>query len=667
MKQFQRTAIALGVAQIAFMASGAAYAQAAAASGEPAVVVVTGQRAALNSAQKIKQNSDEIVDSIVADDIGKLPDRSVTEVLQRVVGVTIDRTMSKGDPEHYSVEGSGVSIRGLTYVRSELNGRDSFSANGGRSLNFEDVPPELMAGVDVYKNPSAEQIEGAVGGLVNLRTAMPFDYKGFKAAVSAQSTYSTLKKGKWSPTVSGLVSNRWKTPAGEFGVLFDLAHSESGTRTDAFQVEPYYPRTDIVAGKTVWVPKGVQWRTLEFNREREGAYGALQWKKDSLASSLTYFKSRYKMQWDEQAIFSQSNGYNIRVSPDATYDSRGALLTGTLTNPTDGGIAFGDDVRTADRKSDTTDISWNLQWKPTPAWTFTSDLQAIKATTRSMDSTVATGIQMQQERVDLTGSIPRLIFTDADRAYLANPANYYWAFTMEHQDKSKATSKAWKGDAKYSFDHPVMRDLRFGVRLTERDARTENSNPSYNWQPISQQWQLGWKIGQLAYLGDPRFAGNNHLHTFPNFFNGTYDVPTLVFPNVQLAQGYPGTYEALHKFHNILCMEQAAKQGWGDCPAWKAATFGGDHPGVNDQKEKTQAVYSQLRFGFDNLSMPIDGNIGVRLVKTDMTAHGFLTYTPNAPTAVPPGTRSTVRQCRSSRPLPPGATRTIATRMCCPA
>src|SRR6185369_15092836 len=153
-----------------------------------------GQRGALQSAQKIKQEADEIVDSVVADDIGKLPDRSVTEVLQRIVGVTIDRTMAKGDPEHYSVEGSGVTVRGLTYVRSELNGRDSFSANGGRALNFEDVPPELMAGVDVYKNPSAEQIEGSIGGLVNLRTAMPFDYTGLKASVSAQTTYSPLRE-----------------------------------------------------------------------------------------------------------------------------------------------------------------------------------------------------------------------------------------------------------------------------------------------------------------------------------------------------------------------------------------------------------------------------------------------------------------------------------------
>ena len=285
MKQFKKTAIALGLAQMTMMLGGAAVAQTSdapktdAPATEPVAIIVTGQRAALQSAQKIKQNSDEIVDSIVAEDMGKLPDRSVTEVLQRVVGVTIDRTMAKGDPEHFSVEGSSVSIRGLSYVRSELNGRDSFSANGGRSLNFEDVPPELVAGVDIYKNPSAEQIEGAVGGLVNLRTAMPFDYKGFKASVSADRTWSELKKGKTSPSASGLISDRWKTPIGEIGALLDLAYSESGTRTDAFQVEPYYPLKDA-SGKTVFVPKGAQWRTLEFNRKREGAYGALQWKKD---------------------------------------------------------------------------------------------------------------------------------------------------------------------------------------------------------------------------------------------------------------------------------------------------------------------------------------------------------------------------------------------------
>jgi iron complex outermembrane receptor protein len=624
MQAFQKTAIALAAA---LLASGAAHAQNA--GGDGSVVVVTGQRAALQSAQKLKQNSDEIVDSIVAEDIGKLPDRSVTEVLQRIVGVTIDRTMAKGDPEHYSVEGSGVNVRGLTYVRSELNGRDSFSANGGRSLNFEDVPPELMAGVDVFKNPSAEQVEGSIGGLVNLRTFLPFDFKGQKIAASVQTTRSELKKGKMSPSGSVLYSNRWKTGFGEIGALLDLAYSESGTRTDAFQVEPYYPRSDIKPGSTVWIPKGAQWRRLDFDRKREGAYAALQWKKDAtLSSHLTYFKSRYRMQWDEQAIFAQSSPYNIVPSGDATYDARGALLTGTLTDPTDNGINFGGDTRTSNRKSDTTDISWHVNWRPNDRWTIETDLQRIRANTKSFDSTVATNVIMPSETIDLRGDVPSLSFSAADRAYLANPNNYYWAFTQEHQDRAKAGEWAWRTDAKFTFDDPVLRDVRFGVRLTDRDASTENSNPSYHWAAITQTWQVGNPVSTgtltgLAYLGDPRFSNQTQTNTFPNFFNNNTSVPTLVFPNVALATGYPGTYETLHTYPNMLCVTGNA------CTSWAPATFGGDPAGLNEQKEKTQALYTQLRFGFDDLKYPVDGNVGVRYVRTDMTAHGYTVLTPN--------------------------------------
>ncbi|MES3021391.1 MAG: TonB-dependent receptor [Pseudomonadota bacterium] len=640
MNQFNKTAIALAVAQIAFISGNAALAQTAPAPAEKAidgtaVVVVTGQRAALQSAQKIKQNSDEIVDSIVADDIGKLPDRSVTEVLQRIVGVTMDRTMSKADPEHFSVEGSGVSIRGLTWVRSELNGRDSYSANGGRSLNFEDVPPELMAGVDVYKNPSAEQVEGAIGGLVNLRTAMPFDNKGFKGAISVDTLHSPMKGGS-SPSASLLLSNRWKTGLGEFGALVDIAYSESASRTDAFQVEPYYPRTDIVNGKTVWVPKGAQWRTLEFDRTREGAYGALQWKRDDLSSSITFFKSKYQMQWDERAIFSQASPYSISVGAGATYDEMGNLLTGTMSDPANGGINFGADTRTANRKSETTDIAWNVRWKATPSLTFTSDLQRIKAKTNSFDSTVATGIQMPKQVVDLRGR-PTLTFDAADKAHLANPANYYWAFTMEHKDASEVEGLAWKGDVKYDFDHKVLRDIRFGARLTERDSTNVNTVPGYNWSPITQTWQRGWDIKDLAYLNDPRFSGNNYLHTFDKFYNGKVAVPQLVFPTLNTATGYPSSYAALHKYHDILCAEQAAAQGWSSgCATWNPASFGTDPAGTNVQSEKTGAFYTQLRFGFDELPFPIDGNIGLRYVKTDMQANGYTVFTPKQ-AVVPPG------------------------------
>ena len=146
----KKTVIAAAVSQLILLSSGGVFAQSppdtptpSPTNSELSTVVITGQRAALQSAQNIKKNADEMVDSISADDIGKLPDRSVIEVLQRIPGITLDRAMTN-DPQHFSVDGNSVTIRGLSFIRSEMNGRDSFSANGGRSLNFEDVPPELM-------------------------------------------------------------------------------------------------------------------------------------------------------------------------------------------------------------------------------------------------------------------------------------------------------------------------------------------------------------------------------------------------------------------------------------------------------------------------------------------------------------------------------------------
>ena len=675
MRQFQRTAISLATAHVAVMWTGIAMAQAvpvpepaasaptpsnaasapAAAASAPAnaasapaaaaasetkpqptgksdvkldTVIISGRRAALETAQRIKQDADEVVDSIVAEDIGKLPDRSVTEVLQRVVGVTIDRNMSRSDPEHFSVEGSGVNIRGLSYVRSELNGRDTFSANGGRSLNFEDVPPELMAGVDVYKNPSAVQIEGAIGGLVNLRTFMPFDFTGFKGAMSLQGNYTELQR-KTSPAGSALLSDRWDSDFGQFGALLSLAHSVSTTRTDEIQVDPYF-KIDPTGGtnRTQWVPKGMSWRTNEYERTRDGLYGALQWKKNDLSSSLSYFESKYKMHWDESAIFGQTDPWNIAVD-GGTYTQNNVMTRGSLreATATNGGINFGADTRSANRDSGTKELAWNLKWKANERWSFNTDVQLIRSKTESFDSTVATGVLMPKETLDLTGSVPRIAFDSSDLASLADPSKYYWGFTQDHADKSKASSKAWRGDAKFLFEDPVLIDLQFGVRLTDRDATTTNSmGPSkntYNWSAITQPWMKGWYLNNMAMLSDPRFSGGTYTHQFSNFFGGSATAPSLILPTVGMARGYPDSYAALHQYSIAMCEE---KNGVGSSTCtnfWTPSTFGVDPAGTNEQHETTQAAYGQLRFGFDDWKFPVDGNIGMRLVRTHMEAKGY--------------------------------------------
>jgi iron complex outermembrane recepter protein len=129
----------------------------AAASPEPetaadGAIIVTGQRRALQSARDVKRNADTVVDSITATDIGSFPDKSVAEALQRVPGITVNRFAATSDTAHFSAEPSGVIVRGLPQVRSEFNGRDTFSANSSRGLSWGDITPELMARVDVCKN-----------------------------------------------------------------------------------------------------------------------------------------------------------------------------------------------------------------------------------------------------------------------------------------------------------------------------------------------------------------------------------------------------------------------------------------------------------------------------------------------------------------------------------
>ena len=632
MTKFQKTAIAAAVAQVTFLYAQAAWAQTtttapAATPTTGNVVVVSGQRAALQSAQKLKQDADEVVDSIVAEDIGKLPDRSVTEVLSRIAGVTMDRNMA-GDPNRQAVEGSGVSVRGLSYVRSEVNGRDAFSAGGGRSLGFSDVAPELMAGVDVYKNPSAEQIEGGLSALINLRTAMPFDFKGFKGSVGASETYSTLRKGAPSPTGTILLSNRWNTPFGEFGALVDFAHTKNPTRSDGVGVDPYFPHINSVdptkydPAQTKWIPLGAGFRTQDFQRVRRGDYAAFQWRPNKdITAALTYFKTHYKEDLGERVISSSEDKWYQQVpGADAVFDKNGVFQSGTIANPTYGGSPFNSSRRINSRESSTRDISLNVQWRVTPDLTWTNDFQQVRSNTVGFDADVSTGFILDNQTLNLTGDIPNVGV--GSPSFMTDPKNYNWAYTQEALDHADATQKAWRSDFKYAFDHPVLRDVRFGFRMANRDGENHKAQKFYNWQAITFPWMEGWQIPHVARLGDPRFAGGASLQKIDNFFDGKYNIPPMLFANESVVRGFPDEWSKIHAYHDVLCKEQGST-----CDPWKAATFN-DPAATNTQSEKTRAAYTQLRFGFDDLKYPIDGNIGIRYVKTTGAGSGYVAYSP---------------------------------------
>jgi TonB-dependent receptor len=326
------------------------------AADEDDAIVVTGIRQSLQNAQNIKRNADTVVDAITAQDIGALPDRSVTEALQRIPGVAMNRFAAANDPDHFSVEGSGVVVRGLSFVRSEFNGRDTFSTGVyGQAINFADVPADLLGSVEVYKNATAEMIEGGLSGTVNMNLRLPFDNKGFHVGYNVEANYSDLVK-KWTPVGSFLISNTWDTGAGRFGLLGAVAVSQLKSRSDGIQVTNFQTRNGTysninasgagtgicraplpgssdtrgfppVNGDTVqngpcygaatggpdgfadflplaYSPVGGQFRTQDYDRHRKGFAAAAQWESNDRRMLLTaqFLRSDARQETDEHTF-----------------------------------------------------------------------------------------------------------------------------------------------------------------------------------------------------------------------------------------------------------------------------------------------------------------------------------------------------------------------------
>jgi iron complex outermembrane recepter protein len=580
-------------------------------------IVVTGQRASIQSAQDLKRNSNVVVDSIVAEDIGKLPDRSVTEALQRVPGVSVGR-YTGNDPEHPAAEGSGVAVRGLTQVRAELNGRDVFSAASGRGLSFEDVPAELMYGVDTYKSPSADMIEGGLGGTVNLRTRMPFDSEGQLIGVSAKANYGDQLK-ETNGEYSGLYSNRWTTDAGDFGVLVNLSTSDLASRSDQVYSRAFMPRT--VNGNDVWVSKGVDWRRNDHESTREGGYLALQWApNDETELSFTAFQSKHDTTYDENAFFLEGgNGDQALVPTSANnwvYDSNGAMIAGdaTVANPAQWGLDFGTSTRWSNNMSETADYSAGLKWSPSDRLKFSADIQYVKSSADADDYTLGLKVIPAQARLDGIGSETPSILIDS--TYMSNYANYSLGQEMTHFERNNAEAKTGRFDVEYDFDDAIITSVKGGVRYSEKTS--DNINTDYDWNTRYATWLGGYDKNTLPKVTADQASRYLNLYSFDDFQRGDVAVP---------ASGYLYTSEAVKNFRattdaiNANCPSESFN--WAcDSIVYPDWTRLDDDAYRNLQEENTSAVYVMANYAFEDLTMPIDGNFGVRYVKTDRTSYG---------------------------------------------
>lgn len=522
-------------------------------------ILVSGFRASLQSAQNIKRNADTVVDVITAEDIGALPDRSVAETLQRIPGVNIGRFEKSSDPTRFSVEGTGVIIRGLPFVSSQLNGRDIFSANGGRALSFEDVSPELVGRVEVFKNITADQIEGHIAGLVNLVTRKPLDKPGLHVAGSIEGNYGDLRE-EWSPTFNILASNTFETAQGTFGLQLSYSNSQLKSRTDASQLVDYcYRPADLSGGcarifnlnsggfgdvpnftpdqfpppNSVIVPQFANVRTTTLDRDREAisAVGQFESLDGNLVMTLEYLRSETSFFTEEYALLGRiDDGVSTNQPRPGTsyeFDANGNFVSGILTqnvgdayaNPFGrGGIPM-DSLRfLRGTTSVTQDISFDAKMNFTDRFRGKIEMQSLSSNLRR-DSVFGAMSTWADIAIDLRGSTPNIEFlapVGAPADYFSSGFNTYHWFGLDSREQNDGTMFSLAGDLEYDLsDDGFFRKASVGGRWAARDRANRNTNFS-TWGNLSAPWAgragcAPWGEGSGCFANGPGPFGNGFI------------------------------------------------------------------------------------------------------------------------------------------------------------
>jgi iron complex outermembrane recepter protein len=668
-----------------------------AAEGEEQTIIVTGIRASLENAAEIKRNADTFVDSVTASDVSSLPDLSVAEALQRVPGVTVTRFPYGGaSPDFPSPEGRGNLIRGLGFVRSEFNGRDAFTANGGRALDWSSIPPDLVGAIDVYKNQSADLIEGGIGGTINLRTMEPFDRQGHILSISADATYADVRE-EWAPTYDLVAGNRWDTDsAGEFGILASYSSSKLYSMINGWQQGAPTPRLnpsideqprnssrfDGVPAEQIgaYIP-GFQLRTNEVDRDRTSYYLAAQWQKEGVRATLKYTRVENDIDSLEHTTewFPDHDGSSrvqmFDIQMDPTWSSSGVAACGSPGGgdcerqvPIGGGLmtaglvsdtgeagwgAFGTAVGTLGigkhELSTTEDISLNFKWDATERLYFEFDAQLTKADADFVEvwgggnffANVFTEPDLESPRVRFTIDPRNNINRSSTRAGgtgtlgtatgTTDPDNANWQFAADAFKEGTGELKAGRIDSRFEFgDEHWFKDVRFGVRYSEREQ--VNKEIGLNWGGIAPVWAGG--AGIFSQFSTPA----HEFIEFKDFFRGgTVVGPNTAFPYIR--RDLLMNYVAMRNYidnepllgTNHPWNPRGNMQGKGDYRPQE----------ISDITEETSNAYVRFDFGTEigSSGKSIDGNIGVRYVKTQLDSAGSLYYLPFAADPVDGGTQ----------------------------
>ncbi|MDC8770181.1 TonB-dependent receptor [Roseateles albus] len=620
--QMSKLALACGLC-VAGMGSAHAQQATPPASEQPAAanvleaVVVTGIRGSLGSSMNLKRNAQGVVDGIVAEDIGKFPDTNLAESLQRISGVSIDRSIG---------EGSKVTVRGVgpDFNLVLLNGRQmpassiaDTSASNSRAFDFANLASESIAGIEVFKTSRAASPAGGIGATINIKTARPLDNPGLRASLGVKGVHDTsngrlpdpLQGSEVTPEVSGIYSNTFAD--GKFGIAISGSYQERNLGYNQAAVangwrpfagdennwgtipQPGTPGSENIINRPgptdiYSVPQNFAYSVNGIQRQRTNGQVTLQYKPiNDLTATLDYTYSQNKIQTkrNELSVWfnfgpSSSSWNSGPVSSPKIYSETIVPATSDLSM---GGAQYA-------TKNENNSTGFNLAWKASNKLTLEFDAHHSTATSGadspygSNSSLGTASFTRGTTAVDFTQKFPVLSVAggniDASKMMVTG-SSFRNSYMKSSIDQGQLT-----GNYKLSDESR----LDFGMSLNKVDNRSAFSNVQRDtWGGATNAADYPdnvWRADSISpYF--KQMSGHDSPALFNQFF--TFDFET-VRALAAKAAGDDSLYRASNQF-------------------------------TTDRKvqEKTQSGFLQYSTSWE-LGLPVNAAFGVRYEKTDVTA-----------------------------------------------
>lgn len=538
-------------------------------------IVVTGLRESLESVQNIRRFSDQIVDSVVAEDIGKLPDLNTAQTVARIPGVQVYRQGG---------EAQNVLVRGLPNFTTTYNGREIFTAET-RLVALQDFPSANIAALEVYKTSAADLVEPGLAGLINVRSRRPFDFSDGEISGSVWALY-TRQGDAVKPNFNLLATERWETGAGEIGLLVnasyaDIRYLDAEISNTDFLADP------VINGQRVRFPDIQRLFYRSGNRSRPSVNAAFQWKPNPdleiYAEGLWQgFRNEVDDRLLEVPLFNGQSYSNIVLRPGTNQVSSGTVVG----QP---GSLFSFQGGTYNR-TNTFQYAGGVRWDRGPLHV---NFDVARTTSTFRGSTESVDRRWRgTPTVDFDNERPAFTVSGID---FADPAAQF--FQGLYEENQRSTGRDWQVrlDLQYDFESPILRNVEVGARFTDRDAERRFGNRYAFLQPLD----IDATALPLTY---DVFKGVG--------VRGTNEWAAPTYGSIRANR------VALRELIIARCPEILP-----DDPENGCANYTTD-PVVDallyDADERTWAGYAQINLGRDEL----EGTLGVRVIRVETQVAG---------------------------------------------